>query len=188
MHLLQHRHGSRAQQQQLCSYSSDLELNRCHFTFDYSKKWWGKYKKNNLGAVTWHLLQIWQMCHNWLSPVSFLRLYSCQKSGDRRKFSAEWLQNSPAPHTYNGDFTQMGLGGLLSLALSLSLSRAHHVSMATALTGTTTGSSCYQRFKRKCMWSFQCRDVTQSWSLCSVCLWFMVLRLKFPVAVLQSQL
>lgn len=43
MHLLQHRHGSRAQQ--LCSYSSDLELNRCHFTFDYSKKWWGKYKK-----------------------------------------------------------------------------------------------------------------------------------------------
>lgn len=37
------------------------------------------------------------------------------------------------------------------------------------------------------MWSFQCRDVTQSWSLCSVCLWFMVLRLKFPVAALQSK-
>lgn len=124
------------------------------------------------------------MCHNWLSPVSFLRLYSCQKSGDRRKSSAEWLPNSPAPHTYNGDFTQMGFGGVV---VSLSLSRAHHVSMATALTGTTTGSSCYQRFKRKCMWSFQCRDVTQSWSLCSVCLWFMVLRLKFPVAALQSK-
>lgn len=77
-----------------------------------------------------------------------------------------------------------GWGGC---CLSLSLSRAHHVSMATALTGTTTGSSCYQRFKRKCMWSFQCRDVTQSWSLCSVCLWFMVLRLKFPVAALQSK-
>lgn len=127
------------------------------------------------------------MCHNWLSPVSFLRLYSCQKSGDRRKSSVEWLQNSPAPHTYNGDFTQMGLGGGVVVSRSLSLSRAHHVSMATALTGTTTGSSCYQRFKRKCMWSFQCRDVTQSWSLCSVCLWFMVLRLKFPVAALQSK-
>lgn len=61
------------------------------------------------------------MCHNWLSPVSFLRLYSCQKSGDRRKSSVEWLQNSPAPHTYNGDFTQMGLGGGCCLSLSLSL-------------------------------------------------------------------
>lgn len=116
-----------------------------------------------------------------VNPVSFLRLCSCLKSGDRRKSSAEWLQNSPAPHTYYGDFTQRGLGGVVSL----SLSHAHHVSMATALTGTTTGSSCYQ--KRKCMWSFQCRDVTQSWSLCSVCLWFMALRLKFPVAALQSK-
>lgn len=54
MHLLQHCHGSRAQQQQqLCSYSSDLELNRCHFTFDYSKKWWRKYKSAKNKSGTW---------------------------------------------------------------------------------------------------------------------------------------